>query len=160
VAESAPVSPPAQPVPQQVTADVIVDAPVEVVWSAATDWARQGGWIVATKISRSDSTEPGLGDRFEARTALGPLGVTDPMVVTVWDPPFRCDVRHLGRAIRGTGVFELFPLPGGRCRFVWTERVEIPLGRAGRLGWIAARPLVAAGLRASLTRLARSVEAG
>jgi uncharacterized protein YndB with AHSA1/START domain len=145
---------------QVVTADVIIDAPVEAVWAAVTDWDRQSGWIVATTISRCDHTKPGLGDRFEARTGLGPLGVTDPMVVTEWEPPFRCEVRHLGRAVRGSGLFELFPLPGGRCRFVWSERVEVPFGRAGRLGWVGARPLVSAGLKASLVRLARSIEAG
>jgi hypothetical protein len=143
-----------------VSADVIVDASVGDAWSVLTRWDSQSRWIVGTSVSRGDRTEPGLGDRFEARTALGPIGISDPMIVTAWDPPNRCEVRHLGRTVKGTGLFELFALPGERCRVVWTERIELPFGRFGTLAWIGTRPLVAAGIRMSLARLARLVETG
>jgi hypothetical protein len=102
----------------------------------------------------------GLGGGVEAFTGVGPLGFLDTMVITGWEPPVRCTVLHTGRVVRGTGVFEVFSLPSSRSRFVWSERLELPLGRLGRISWPVARPLLVAGVRASLTRLARAVEAG
>jgi hypothetical protein len=82
------------------------------------------------------------------------------MVVTEWEPPYRCVVRHTGSVVRGIGVFEVFALPGGRSRFVWSEDLDLPLGAFGRAGWPLVRLAMAAGVRASLRRLARRVEAG
>jgi hypothetical protein len=67
-------------------------------------------------------------------------------------------VRHTGSVVRGEGIFEVFALPGGRSRFVWTEELDLPLGRLGRAGWPLVRPAMVAGARASLRRLARYVE--
>ena len=59
-------------------------------------------------------------------------------------PPASLHVRHTGRVVRGSGVFEVFALPGGqRSRFVWPERLDLPLGAIGRAGWLLVRPLVA-----------------
>jgi len=81
-------------------------------------------------------------------------------VITEWEPPSRCTVQHTGRVVRGIGVFEVFALPSSRSRFVWSEQLRLPLGPLGRAGWPVARPLLVAGVRASLTRLARALEAG
>jgi hypothetical protein len=62
--------------------------------------------------------------------------------------------------VRGTGTFAVEAGPGDGSRFVWTERLDLPLGRVGRLGWPVVRPLFAAGVRRSLRKLAREVEAG
>ena len=82
------------------------------------------------------------------------------MVITRWEPPFRCDVRHTGRVVRGTGVFEVFSLPGDRSRFAWSEDLDLPLGVLGRIGWLGLRPLFALGVRRSLKRLARTLGQG
>jgi hypothetical protein len=54
-------------------------------------------------------------------------------------------------------VVELGP---ERSRFVWTELLDLPLGALGRLGWPLVRPAMRWGVRYSLQRMARQVEAG
>jgi len=146
--------------PVSVMADVLVDAPVEAVWAAVVDWDRQSTWMLGTTVRPTTNGGTGLGGGIEARTGVGPVGFLDTMVVTEWEPPWRCSVLHTGRVVRGTGAFEVFALPGGRSRFVWSEQLDLPLGRLGRLAWPLARPALVAGVRSSLTKLARAVEAG
>jgi hypothetical protein len=67
-------------------------------------------------------------------------------------------VDHTGRVVRGLGVFEVFALPDGRSRFVWSEELDLPLGALGRLGWPLVRPGFTWGVRRSLEALARDVE--
>lgn len=134
--------------------DVEVDLPVEDTWAAAVDWAWQGTWIPATQVSVTSGRGSAVGDRIVARTALGPLGFDDPMEIVVWDAPRRCDVRHLGRVVRGSGSFRVDPLPAGRARFTWSEDVDLPLGRVGAAGWRLVAPLARAVLRLALRRFA------
>ncbi len=142
------------------TVDVVVDAPVEAVWAAVVDWERQDEWMLGTRVRVVGGRSEGMGARLEAVTGVGPLAVTDPMVVTEWEPPNRCVVRHTGPVVRGIGVFEVLALPHGRSRFVWTEELDLPLGLLGRAGWSLVRPAMVAGVRTSLRRLARRVEGG
>lgn len=136
---------------------VDVDAPPPAVWAALTDWSRQGEWMLATSVWPTYQDGQGVGGRLAARTGLGPLAVLDTMTITVWEPPYRCLVRHTGRVVRGAGAFEVAELPGSRSRFTWAEWLDLPLGRVGRLGFLLVRPLLAAGLRLSLRRFAREV---
>ena len=122
------------------------------------DWDRQSQWMLGTTARATVNGGIGLGGGIEAFTGIGPLGFRDPMVITEWEPPWRCTVRHTGRVVRGTGAFEVFSLPGDRSRVVWSEQLDLPLGRLGQLGWPLAKPALVAGVRASLTKLARSVE--
>jgi hypothetical protein len=41
---------------------------------------------------------------------------------------------------------------------VWSELLELPLGRLGRLGWSVLEPVFRAGVAFSLRRLARQCE--
>src|SRR6266542_3931287 len=109
---------------------VAVAAPVEVAWAALTDWEGQSGWMVLTAVT----VEPGghrVGERLDAFTRIGGVGFHDPMEVTRWDPPRRVEVAHLGRVVRGTGIFEARPAPGGAW-LVWVEDLELPAGWPGR----------------------------
>jgi hypothetical protein len=139
----------------EVTETVDVDASPEQVWAALTDWARQGEWMLATDV-RPVGPAHEVGGRIEARTGL-PLpggrhvGVLDPMVITRWEPPLRADVRHTGRVVRGTGVFEVRPRGAGST-FLWTEQLDLPLGALGRAAWPLVRPATRAGMRLSLRR--------
>ena len=65
-------------------------------------------------------------------TGVGPVGFTDPMEVVEWDPPRRCVVAHLGRVVRGDGVFEVTELGPGP--------LPLPLDRAAGAAARAARP--------------------
>ena len=100
----------------------------------------------------------GQGAHVVARTGFGPVGFTDTMVITEWEPPRRCVMRHTGRVVRGAGVFEVVPAGAG-SEFRWTERLDLPLGAAGRWGWRLARPLAQRGMDLSLRRFARFVAA-
>jgi Polyketide cyclase / dehydrase and lipid transport len=139
---------------------VEVGAPAEVVWQTVTDWAGQGEWMLGTRV-RPTSGGDGrrLGATIEAVTGVGPIGVADRMEIVEWTPPRRCVVRHLGRVVRGDGVFEVLPLGPEHARFVWSELLDLPLGRLGALGWPVARPAFRAGLAFSLRRLERRCEA-
>jgi len=143
---------------------VDVDAPPERTWAAAVDWDRQSTWMLATTVRGTAQDGQAVGGGIEAfsgvRAGRLRLGVLDTMVVERWEPPRLCHVRHTGRVVRGTGTFAVEPRGGDRSRFVWREDLQLPLGVAGRLGWLLVRPLFAAGVRLSLRRFARWTEAG
>jgi carbon monoxide dehydrogenase subunit G len=138
--------------------DLIVDAPAETVWRAATDWEQQSSWMLGTK-TRAYGPE-GAGQRLSAFTGIGKFGFLDTMRVIEWDPPRRCVVEHTGAVVRGLGVVEIEPLDEETSRLYWREELDLPYGFIGRLGWPLVRLLFLAGVRLSLERLAREVEAG
>ena len=137
-----------------------VDAPVEQTWAGAVDWAGQGEWMLGTRVWPTAQDGQGVGGGIAAFTGLGRLGFLDSMVITRWEPPRSCHVLHTGRVVRGTGAFDVEPRGDGTSTFVWREDLELPLGVLGRLGWPLVRPLFAFGVRLSLRRFARWVEAG
>ncbi|MGH4018015.1 MAG: SRPBCC family protein [Pseudonocardiaceae bacterium] len=138
----------------ELTLRVDVDAPPETVWAAATDWERQREWLLGTRVRVVSGDGVSVGSELEAVTGASPLAVTDHMRITGWQPPWRCDVAHTGRVVRGTGVFAVEPRDADRATFVWTEKLELPLGALGRLGWSLARPAFTWGLRRSLCSFA------
>jgi len=148
-----------------VTAGVTVAAEPQHVWNLAVDWAAQREWIVGTRASGGH----GLGASVTARTAIGPVGFTDTMLITEWDPPRRCVVSHTGAIVRGEGVFEVHAR-GGRTEFRWTERILLPepllavVPHAARpaftvLAYAVIAPLARLGLGYSLTRFGRLASA-
>ena len=139
---------------------VPVAAPAADVFAGATDWDGQGEWMLGTRVKGTAQGGVGVGGGVEAFTGVGPLGFLDTMTITVWDPPRTCDVLHTGRLVRGTGSFSVQEVGPRQSVFVWREDLELPLGVLGRLGWPLVRPLFAAGVRLSLRRFARWVEAG
>jgi carbon monoxide dehydrogenase subunit G len=139
----------------EVVARVRVRATPERVWQVAMDWERQREWIPGTQVSGGT----GVGALVTARTAVGPVGFTDTMIITVWDPPHRCVVRHTGRVVRGSGIFEVLGC-GADSEFRWTELVEIPVPGAAQPGAVAigrwtVAPVTRLALDYSLHRLAR-----
>lgn len=146
--------------PAHVSLDVSIDAPVERVFEAFSQWGEQGRWMLGTAVEVRRGDGRSVGSELAAWTGAGPAGFWDTMVITRWEPPYRVDVEHTGRVVRGTGTMEVVALPGGRSRFVWSEDLDLPLGRAGRLGWPVARPAFLAGVRRSLQAFGRLVESG
>ncbi len=142
-----------------VSASVDIDAPPERVFAALVDWSSQGAWMLGTRVRQTGpatgGADQGVGVTVAAFTGIGPLGFLDTMVVSEWDPPRRCAVRHTGRVVRGVGAFEVTPLPHGRSRFAMIEHLEVPGGALGALGFRLVRPLFTAGIALSLRRFAR-----
>jgi carbon monoxide dehydrogenase subunit G len=136
--------------PVAVTSRVAVPAAPEQVWLAVVDWSGQRRWIIGTHVRGGQ----GQGATVVGRTGIGPLGFTDTMVITHWEPPRRCVLHHTGRLVRGDGIFEVTPADAG-SEFSWTEQLQLPLAAAGRLAWPAIRPLLQGGMDASLRRFAR-----
>ncbi|HEU5416115.1 MAG TPA: SRPBCC family protein [Streptosporangiaceae bacterium] len=148
------------PAALEIRARIRIRATPGRVWQAATDWPRHSEWMPATTARGGN----GRGAEIAARTAIGPVGFTDTMVITEWDPPRRCATRHTGRLIRGGGSFEVVPA-GDLTEFRWTELIDLPVPAAVRpAATVLARwtigPLARAGLGYALRRFARLVEAG
>jgi hypothetical protein len=144
---------------RELTLTIDIDAPAALVWDVVTDWPGQSEWMLATRV-RTDGDGDGrrLGASMSAVTGFGPLAVTDTMVITEWDPPTRCVVRHTGAVIRGDGIFEVTALGAERARFLWSELLDLPFGVVGRAGWPIARPLMRVGVARSLRAMARLCE--
>jgi uncharacterized protein YndB with AHSA1/START domain len=141
----------------EIVLEVDVAAPAERTWAAATDWDRQGEWMLGTRVSATKQDGRGVGGGIRAVTGFGPFRMVDTMEITGWTPPHGAYVRHTGRVVRGTGAFEVRERPGGST-FVWSEKLDLPLGRLGRLGFRLVRPVFGWGLRRSLRSFATWAE--
>ena len=150
---------PGQPGSGEVTATVVVGAPVERVYAAFTAWERQGEWIPMTKV-RVVEGDGGQGSVIEAVTALGPAVLRDEMRVDRVDPPYEVRVVHTGPLLRGPGVMRCTPLGGNRTQMVWHEWFQVPAGLAGKIAWPLLWPGSKASLNLALRRFARLVESG
>ncbi|RZU18766.1 polyketide cyclase/dehydrase/lipid transport protein [Kribbella rubisoli] len=136
-------------------ASVVLRLSPEAAWDVVMDWDRQSRWMLLTRVWGTENDGIGVGGGVAARTSVGGVGFTDDMVITHWDPPRECTVKHLGTIVRGTGTFTIAPVSTGSV-FTWEEDVDPPLGR---LGWIVARPAFELMMRVSLRRLVREVQA-
>ncbi|MGH3912117.1 MAG: SRPBCC family protein [Pseudonocardiaceae bacterium] len=138
----------------ELTRRVDVRAPPETVFAAATDWERQGEWILGTTVRILQGDGRSVGSEVEAVTGVRGIGFADSMRITVWEAPLRCEVLHTGRVVRGVGIFEVRPRGRDAATFEWTERLELPWGALGRLGWTLIHPVFGGGLQLSLNRFA------
>lgn len=141
----------------ELTAPMEVNAPAELVWRRVTDWAGQGDWMLGTRVAVTHGDGRSVGSRLRAVTGVGPVGFTDTMEIVeyVEHGPWRAVVRHTGKVVRGDGVFEVVELGAARSRLLWSELLDLPLGRAG---WPLVRPAFRAGVVHSLRKLARLCE--
>jgi hypothetical protein len=137
-----------------IAAAIEIEASAERCWSVLTDWTGQSEWMPLTKVEVT-SGDGTLDSRLLARTGVGPAALVDPMVIDVWQPPHRCEVRHEGRLVTGRGVFIVENLPGGRSRVTWEEQLD-SRGLRRLLDRAAALPTRTM-LGVALRRLARRV---
>ena len=139
----------------------LINAPAEKVWSSIADWESQGAWMLQTKVIRTSEIAEGVGVKIEAFTGpfyrLFPrfkfLGLLDLMEVTRWEPPYRCDVIHYGKILKGSGAFEVVALDGSHTTFHWSEEVIAPLPL-----FLLVKPFLWIGVKISLARFARLLE--
>jgi hypothetical protein len=133
-----------------IAASVDVDVTVKQAWSAVTDWPAQGSWMPFTTVEVVTDEVGGVGTRLRAVTGVGAAAVIDEMEIDRWEPPYRCDVRHDGRLVRGRGVFLVAAVGDTRARVTWEEHLDGLLARAGAP---AARRI----LNVALRRFARTL---
>ena len=139
---------------------VTIDAPVNVVFAALSEWTQQHRWMLGTRVEMRKGDGKSVGSEFAAWTGVGPVGFWDTMTITRWEPPYRVDVLHTGKLVRGTGTMEVLALPGNRSRFLWSEDFELPLGALGAVGWPAGKYPLLGGVKASLKKFKEVVECG
>ena len=118
----------------EIKIQIKIKAPIEKVWAAIADWESQGDWMLQTRVWVTSDIRSGVGTSISALT--GPLvksgfkfGLFDKMVVTNWQPPYLCEVDHVGKVIKGTGKFELTDLSSEReavTNFDWSETIKAP----------------------------------
>ncbi|MFG1817228.1 SRPBCC family protein [Kribbella sp. NPDC049174] len=149
-------------------AEASIDLPLDpqTAWDVVMDWDRQSRWMLFTRVWATENDGVGVGGGVAARTSVGALGFTDDMVITHWDPPRECTVKHLGTVVRGTGTFAVTPgrwgVEGpaegaGTSTFTWSEDAVPPLGKLGVALWPLVRTVLEVMMRVSLRRLVREV---
>jgi hypothetical protein len=92
-------------------ASIELELDPQTAWDVVMDWERQSRWMLLTRVWATGQDGTGVGGGVAARTSVGAIGFTDVMVITHWDPPRECTVKHLGKIVRGTGTFTITPLP-------------------------------------------------
>lgn len=138
---------------------VVVDAPIEETWAVVADIPLQPEWMHEMKEVRLTTPGPvGVGTRGEATVRIFGIGVTDPVEVTVFDPPTRFEIRHEG-LFTGGGVITLEAGADGTTTIVrWRETLIPPV--LPELGAIVQAPILQSVFQADLHRLKRLVETG
>lgn len=101
-----------------------VAATVDQVWSRVTDVVAHGPHVPLTSITLDEPLD--LGRTFVARTAVGPLGLDDPMTVTGWSPPPApapsLRLVKSGRVLDGWAEIVVRPDEEG-AEVTWTEEI-------------------------------------
>jgi hypothetical protein len=142
--------------------NIIINKPIDLVWSSLVDWNSQSNWMLQTKvwseIDQDQTIKNGKGLLIFAFTGLFPnlypklkLGVLDTMEITNFKPPVLCEVDHIGRVIRGTGKFELSKVSNG-TNFKWQENLIAP-----SILLVVIKPVLLLGVWLSLHRFARQL---
>lgn len=111
-----------------------IEAPLEAVWDDVRRIDSHTEWMAdAESISFQGSQTEGVGTAFECLTKIGPIRLTDAMVVTEWVDQAVIGVRHTG-LVTGEGRFTLAPAGTDRTEFCWAEELHFPWWMGGRLG--------------------------
>ena len=144
---------------ESLTHSVVINAAHTQVWNSLTDWQSQSSWMAMTSVE-SRSLGESIGTEIFALTGLFArrnfrlkkyLGILDHMVVTQWNPPYSCEVEHVGKIIKGIGRFSLVQLTANSTRFDWYEEILAP-----KLIMLILRPGIMLGVRFSLWRFTRT----
>lgn len=127
------------------------------VWDVLADWERQASWMPDVAWIRVVGSERELGARLEVRTKVFGIPLaTDQVRVTVWEPPRRLGIDHVGVVI-GTGEWHLEATEDG-TRFIWYESFRMPPPLLGDLALWLYSPFQRFMLRRSIRNLRRLVE--
>lgn len=133
---------------------VLIPAPTERVWEDVSHIASHVEWMQdAVAIRFVSEQREGVGTAFDCETRIGPVRLTDRMVVTEWVEGERIGIRHEG-AVTGTGRFTLSP-DGEGTRVSWVEELRFPWWLGGPVGAVVGAPLLGAVWRRNLRRLRR-----
>ena len=135
-----------------------VEAPIEAVWDVVADVDGQPEWMTEMSDLRMLTDPPlGVGSRGEATVTVAGISTTDPVTISVFEPPRRFGILHEGR-IRGDGLIALASRAAGGPTIVeWEERLFPPV--FPYVGAAVMRPVLRRIFRGDLVRLAALVAA-
>lgn len=144
--------------PRAVELLTVIDAPIERVWAELIDIEGQPRWMHDMKSVRMDEPGPArVGGTGVATVRMYGVAVSDPVTITVVEPPHRFGVAHEG-LFAGSGVFELERGADGTTTIVrWEERLAAPI--LPHLGAILTEPIFRQVFQADLERFRAICEA-
>ena len=124
----------------------VVVAPPEVVWADLRVIDRHVEWMHdAEEIYFTSSARQGVGTAFDCITKVGPIRMTDRLVVTEWTHARTMGICHRG-LVTGEGRFNLEALPGTsgavQTELTWTETLRFGWRLGGSFGAALARPVL------------------
>lgn len=129
------------------TIDLVVAGTPAQVWERLWDLDRHTVTVPLTTVTGGPL---GAGARFTGRTAVGPVGFDDDMVVRTWEPPVRAVVDKVGRVLHGSIEVTLEPaLAGTHVRWRQSYGAALVPDPVAAL----ARPAVRAAYRSALRRI-------
>lgn len=107
---------------------VVIDAPIERVWTELADIEGQPRWMHDMKSVRLTTPPPiGVGTRGVSTVRVFGIAVTDPVTITEFEPPTRFALQHEG-TVGGSGVITLERGADGSTTIVrWNERLIAPV---------------------------------
>jgi uncharacterized membrane protein len=138
---------------------VVIDAPIERVWSELADIEGQPRWMHDMKSVRLTTPPPvGVGTSGVSTVRVFGIAVTDPVTITEFEPPTRFALRHEG-TVGGSGVVTLERGVDGTTTIVrWDERLIAPV--FPHLGAAVFERVFGPIFQADLVRLRDLVESG
>lgn len=142
----------------RIKVSTIIDRAPTEVWSDIRHIDTHVTWMAeAIGITFLSDQREGIGTRFECKTRVGPIRLTDVMEITCWDEGEQMGVRHVG-LITGSGDLTLSPAGEGATRFTWEEELSFPWWLGGPLGEQFGRPVLHLIWSGNLRRLKARIE--
>jgi len=136
----------------------VIPASPDRVWEYLRRISSHVEWMTdAVAIRFSSEQTEGVGTAFETDTKVGPLRLTDKMLITEWEPQQAMGIRHTG-VVTGTGRFTLSPSSATGTRFTWEEDLHFPVWMGGALGGVAGAPVLKRIWQRNLANLSRHFE--
>lgn len=118
----------------RVRVTTIIDASPAVVWEEVRHLDRHVDWMAdAAEITFVGDQRSGEGTTFDCLTKVGPIRLTDRMIITSWRPQREMGVSHRG-LVTGMGRFTLSRVRRDRTRFTWVEHLTYPWWLGGPIG--------------------------
>ncbi len=144
--------------PQPISSMIVIDAPIERVWTELADVAGQPRWMREIKAIRVPDGPIEVGMTCEADIRMFGISVTDPVTITTFEPPHHYAISHDG-TFKGSGTFTLELGADLTTTIVrWDELLVPPF--LPHLGALAMTPALGAIFQADLVRFKELVEAG
>ena len=143
---------------QPIDVSVTISRPPAEVWAYVKNIESHTEWMLdADAIRITSSNASGTGTRFDCDTKIGPFRLVDRMEITAREDNKFMGVSHQG-IVSGWGQFSLEQAGPDGTIFRWAESLKFPWYLGGRLGQIAARPVLRWVWNRNLAQLKEQVE--